>query len=419
MQASRYSNVTLHKAFMPEAFGTHHTKMMVLLRHDDLAQIIIHTANLIRRDWANLSQAVWTSPLLPLRPSGAPPPLDNPPMGSGARFKIDFLNYLRAYNTKRTICQPLIEQLSKYDFSEIRGALVASVPGRHSVDSDVETKWGWQSLREVLSSVPVKRGETPEIVLQISSIATLGQTNLWLDKTLFKSLGTSKSAASPAPKYKIIFPTPDEIRRSLDGYQSGASIHTKIQTAAQLKQLQYLKPILHHWAGDGGQQHSSTSSSSANGRSFRGFAVGDVAKSTDSASHAREAGRRRAAPHIKTYIRFCDASKTQIDWALVTSANISKQAWGEACNALGEARICSYELGVLVWPELWDENAKMVPTFKQDMPIVEDPSAVDGKVSLMLLVICDHGVLYSLRCTMHVATPANSTAGTCWFQNAI
>jgi len=79
-------------------------------------------------------------------------------------------------------------------------------------------------------------------------------------------------------------------------------------------------------------------------------------------------------------VGFCDASKTEIDWALVTSANISKQAWGEACNAAGESRICSYELGVLVWPELWGEYAKIVPTFKQDMPVVEDSGAVDGKV---------------------------------------
>lgn len=25
---------------MPEAFGTHHSKMMILLRHDDLAQCV-------------------------------------------------------------------------------------------------------------------------------------------------------------------------------------------------------------------------------------------------------------------------------------------------------------------------------------------------------------------------------------------
>ena len=110
---------------MPEPYGTHHTKMMVLLRHDELAQIIIHTANLIRRDWRNLSQGVWTSPLLPLRSLEASQSPESSPMGSGARFKIDFLNYLRAYDAKRTICKPLIEQLSKFEFGEIRGAIVA------------------------------------------------------------------------------------------------------------------------------------------------------------------------------------------------------------------------------------------------------------------------------------------------------
>jgi len=53
---------------------------------------------------------------------------------------------------------------------------------------------------------------------------------------------------------------------------------------------------------------------------------------------------------------------------LVTSANLSKQAWGEAHNSAGESRVSSYELGVLVWPELLGEKASMVPTFKADTP---------------------------------------------------
>jgi tyrosyl-DNA phosphodiesterase 1 len=85
-------------------------------------------------------------------------------------------------------------------------------------------------------------------------------------------------------------------------------------------------------------------------------------------SPRREAGRKRAAPHIKTYVRFSDSTKTSIDWMLVTSANLSKQAWGEATNPAGEVRICSYEIGVMTWPELFGENATMVPTFKSDMP---------------------------------------------------
>lgn len=86
-----------------------------------------------------------------------------------------------------------------------------------------------------------------------------------------------------------------------------------------------------------------------------------------------EAGRQRAAPHIKTYIRYGEES---IDWALVTSANMSKQAWGEAVNAeSGEIRIASWEIGVLVWPTLFAEDAKMVGTFQKDTP--DSDSAAD------------------------------------------
>jgi len=64
---------------------------------------------------------------------------------------------------------------------------------------------------------------------------------------------------------------------------------------------------------------------------------------------------------------------------LLTSANLSKQAWGEAASAPGgskgkstaasgeqEVRIASYEIGVLVWPELWGEDAVMKATFMTD-----------------------------------------------------
>ena len=38
---SRYPHVEPVIAYMPEPFGTHHSKMMVLLRHDDLAQYVL------------------------------------------------------------------------------------------------------------------------------------------------------------------------------------------------------------------------------------------------------------------------------------------------------------------------------------------------------------------------------------------
>jgi tyrosyl-DNA phosphodiesterase-1 len=110
---------------------------------------------------------MWRSPLLPRKePSG--PQSDR--IGSGSKFKIDLLNYLKAYDGKRTICKPLVEQLSKHDFSEIRAALVASVPSMQSMETDSATSWGWPGLRNVLNAVPVQGGES-EVVMQISSIA--------------------------------------------------------------------------------------------------------------------------------------------------------------------------------------------------------------------------------------------------------
>lgn len=333
---------------MPEMFGTHHSKMLILIRHDDTAQVIIHTANMIEFDWTNMTQGLWRSPLLP-KISTTSGPLQSAKFGSGQRFKLDLLKYLKAYDSSRPvsrspICTPLVDELNKYDFSKIHAALVASVPGRLNLDTATETSWGWPALKCVLENVSVA-GRQPEIVIQISSIATLGATDKWLDKTLFKTLETSKNGEASKAKFRIIFPTADEIRRSLNGYASGSAIHTKLQSAQQVKQLQYMKSMLCHWAGDGAQ-HS----------------LDDIVPKSD-------AGRKRAAPHIKTYTRFADSSRTTIDWMLVTSANLSKQAWGEAYNSEGDVRVCSYEIGVLVWPELFGENATMIPTFKTDTPV--------------------------------------------------
>ncbi len=147
----------------------------------------------------------------------------------------------------------------------------------------------------------------------------------------------------------------------------------KLQSAAQQKQLDYLRPYLCHWAGDTNTPTNNTQSNN----------ISELTKKPQ----IREAGRRRAAPHIKTYIRFSDADMTRIDWAMVTSANLSTQAWGAAISAKKEVRICSWEIGVLIWPDLYSgkmddveeaggretyedvaNEIEMVPSFKRDVP---------------------------------------------------
>ena len=132
-----------------------------------------------------------------------------------------------------------------------------------------------------------------------------------------------------------------------------------------------MRPIFCHWANDSDSGVAAASTvTTVTGTS-----------STEVREGEKEAGRQRAAPHIKTFIRYANqTTKDRIDWALLTSANLSKQAWGDAQgkNNAGEpqVRICSYEIGVMVWPELFvdgeDDGKKgkavMVPTFLTDTP---------------------------------------------------
>ncbi|KAL1841984.1 hypothetical protein VTJ49DRAFT_6227 [Mycothermus thermophilus] len=384
--ASRHANVTLHAAFMPEMFGTHHSKMMILFRHDDTAQVVIHTANMILRDWTNMTQAVWISPRLPLLQSAAGREGNaDAEIGSGKRFKADLLRYLRSYDTRRPTCKALVDRLVQHDFSAVRGALIASVPGRHHLDGP-SGLFGWPALEQALRSVPVSPGAA-EIAIQISSIATLGPTDSWLRGTFFNALSRGRRQSGPGPSsssgasnprieethskptFKVIFPTADEIRRSLDGYASGGSIHTKISSPQQTRQLAYLRPIFCHWANDSGSS------------------AGDSGSEINYDNKELDAGRRRAAPHIKTYIRFAGGSGSDtptIDWALLTSANLSKQAWGEAVTSAGEVRVASYEIGVLVWPGLYGEGATMRATFRTDS-LEDEAGGGESKAAVVAL----------------------------------
>lgn len=362
---------------------------------------------MIHMDWTNMTQAVWRSPLLPLQKPSALGSMPDGKIGSGTRFKRDLLAYLKAYGPKKT--GPLVQQLESHDFGAIRAALVASVPSKkHASDcnSSKDTLWGWLALKDLMGQIPIQQKKTstssakkPHIVtqvriskasfmhhnqlptnLKISSVATLGQTNKWLKDIFFKALASTPKlqapTPAPTPSYSIIFPTPDEIRRSLDGYNSGGSIHMKTQSAAQQKQLQYMRPHLCQWAGDS-------------------LPPGHCIDLSEDKPSRREAGRARAAPHIKTYIRFSDSDMKTIDWAMVSSANLSTQAWGAAPNASGEVRICSWEIGVVVWPGLFREDgcdgssraeespapdALMVPCFKSDSPVVPAGIEMPGLV---------------------------------------
>ncbi|XP_073923442.1 tyrosyl-DNA phosphodiesterase 1 isoform X5 [Castor canadensis] len=305
-QAKPYENISLCQAKLDIAFGTHHTKMMLLLYKEGL-RVVIHTSNLIREDWYQKTQGVWLSPLYPRIDPGT-----HKAGESRTHFKADLLSYLKAYNAPAL--QEWVDTIQEHDLSETNVYLIGSTPGRFQ--GNHKDNWGHFRLRKLLrehaSSIP--KAEYWPIVGQFSSIGSLGaDDSKWLCSEFKESLVTlreqRKTAGKSAAPFHLIYPSVENVRTSLEGYPAGGSLPYGIQTA---EKQNWLHSYFHKWS-------------------------------------AETSGRSNAMPHIKTYMRPSpDFSK--IAWFLVTSANLSKAAWGALEKNGAQLMIRSYELGVLFLP---------------------------------------------------------------------
>lgn len=65
-------------------------------------------------------------------------------------------------------------------------------------------------------------------------------------------------------------------------------------------------------------------------------------------------------PHIKTYTRIYQDknNKSFVAWHVLTSANMSRAAWGEYQKKRTQIYIKSFELGVFLAPNLWETAGK-------------------------------------------------------------
>nr|XP_027313889.2 tyrosyl-DNA phosphodiesterase 1 isoform X1 [Anas platyrhynchos] len=306
-QARPFDNISFCQAKLDIAFGTHHTKMMLLLYEEGL-RVVIHTSNLIADDWHQKTQGIWLSPLYPRLPQGKAGSAGE----SETNFKSDLISYLMAYNAPAL--KEWVDVIQEHDLSETRVYLLGSTPGRYQgIDKE---KWGHLRLRKLLkehaSSVPAQ--ESWPVVGQFSSIGSMGaDESKWLCSEFQESLVAAGSRATTLLKCDVpvhlVYPTVNNVRQSLEGYPAGGSLPYSIQTAQ--KQL-WLHTYFHKWS-------------------------------------AEVSGRSHAMPHIKTYMRPSPDFK-KIAWFLVTSANLSKAAWGALEKNGTQLMIRSYELGVLFLP---------------------------------------------------------------------
>ncbi|XP_013910599.1 PREDICTED: tyrosyl-DNA phosphodiesterase 1 [Thamnophis sirtalis] len=213
--AHPYKNVRLCQAKLDIAFGTHHTKMM-LLNYEEGLRVVIHTSNLIDDDWYQKTQGIWLSPLYPRLPPGSPESDGE----SHTHFKSDLISYLISY--KSASLMEWVEIIKQHDLSETRVYLIGSTPGRYQ--GDAKEKWGHLKLRKLLKehATQIPDQDSWSIIGQFSSIGSMGvDQSKWLCSEFRESLGSlGKKLKTPPNEIPIhlIYPSVENVRRSLEGY---------------------------------------------------------------------------------------------------------------------------------------------------------------------------------------------------------
>uniref|UniRef100_A0A671L9N3 Tyrosyl-DNA phosphodiesterase 1 n=1 Tax=Sinocyclocheilus anshuiensis TaxID=1608454 RepID=A0A671L9N3_9TELE len=296
-------------------------RKMMLLWYEEGFRVIILTSNLIRADWYQKTQGMWMSPLYPRLPEGSPGTAGESP----TNFKSDLLEYLEAYRAPELA--ECIDRIKQHDLSETRVYLIGSTPGRYQ--GPAMEKWGHLRLRKLLSehTKPVQNEERWHVLGQFSSIGSMGlDKTKWLAAEFQRTLTTLGKEGRRCAHVRLhVYPSVENVRTSLEGYPAGGSLPYSIQTAQ--KQL-WLHSYFHGW-------------------------------------HADVTGRSNAMPHIKTYMRV-SPDFTQLAWFLVTSANLSKAAWGALEKNNTQVMVRSYELGVLYLPSAF--NMSTFPVEKNVFP---------------------------------------------------
>ncbi|XP_048512282.1 LOW QUALITY PROTEIN: probable tyrosyl-DNA phosphodiesterase [Athalia rosae] len=295
-------NIKTHHIQMP-AFGCHHSKLMVLKYKNNGIRVVVSTANLYSDDWENRTQGVWISPHLPQLPESANPSDGESPTG----FKRDFERYLQKYNLP-----DLIEwtyAVRRADFSEVNVFFVASVPGNHK-DAEFNS-WGHRKLSTVLSQHAFLPPNAPEwpIVAQCSSIGSLGPNyESWLSREIVPAMTREKNQGIKShPRFQFVYPSINNYKCSFDMRKGACCLPYGLATH---QKQQWIESYLYQWK-------------------------------------ASNTHRDRAIPHIKTYTRI-SPDLTEIPWFVLTSANLSKAAWG---HKRGNHYIMSYEAGIIFVPK--------------------------------------------------------------------
>ncbi|KAL7466338.1 hypothetical protein ACHAXS_006654 [Conticribra weissflogii] len=405
-------------------YGVHHTKMFLMGYEDHFNKIsrkqcirvVVHTANLLPCDTnfkiqdfplkENNATILSTSSSKRKRSEeqtkanktssrGWPFEDDNP-----LPFEDDLVTYLESYrylskqswfhscgkNSDSSGGNPIsfTQLVRKYDYSKAWAVLIPSIPGRHRITCD---DFGYLKLRKTIIEKVCNQHDSKTssrrapVLCQISSIGSLSSKWLYQFASALDSSSTQttdpvnnrfpeKDQPHLASKLRIIWPTSEEIRNSIEGYRGGGSVPGTMKNIAK----EFLVPLYHRW----------TTNSRSN-------------SDDDPLETARH------VPHIKTFIQPAydeTSAEPLIEWFVITSHNLSKAAWGEIQNSPSE---CS--AGKVLFIRHWELGVFFSPaTFKNYFDSFEE-HVDDGRVCIVPFTGKNEPKSNNSRHVIHVPLP--------------
>mmetsp|Transcript_8649 Transcript_8649/g.12561 ORF Transcript_8649/g.12561 Transcript_8649/m.12561 type:complete len:435 (-) Transcript_8649:28-1332(-) len=326
-------------------------------------RLIIHTSNLQRNDLEQKAQGAYIEefPFQSSDPDSAKPRKST---NRTCDFENDLVSYIETYKYNKTHQwwwnggdhgeqqRKLVDEIRRYDFSKTRAVLILSTPGWYSYsdrprgylklskairdhyssnnNSDASTNSSSTTTTRASrqeghnnnnNSTTTTTTTTTPIVCQFSSIGSLNQK--WL-QDFAESLDTAQNKCRNLTDdvLRLVYPTSEEIRSSVEGYVGGASV----PGTAKNVEKSILKPLFCRWAGAKTDHH------------HRGRRRHPLHKPSN-------------VPHIKTYYQLTEDSQG-MKWFCLTSHNLSKAAWGEKQNTKFGAKLMMrhWELGVVIFP---------------------------------------------------------------------
>jgi tyrosyl-DNA phosphodiesterase-1 len=374
-------------------FGVHHSKLFLIGFSTGILRVVIHTANLRYNDIHLKTQGAFLQDF-PLKSSTV-----NRATSLSNEFEETLVSYMATYSyTKSRVWDDrssnhescnLTQLLRRYDFATAQAILIPSTPGYHPLSADGTCHVGHLKLRHALATMvydnkkydvqlTTKRDDShlttkkllpnqrkqqkPEgsgIICQFSSIGSL--TEAWL-RELELSMDIAATAPTGKPptissssscstrlsrpiQLRLVYPTVEEIRNSVEGYRGGGSVPGSNQNVSKA----FLRPLYHKWSTSGTQ---------------------DMFQ------------RSQHVPHIKSYYQLTPDGKA-MEWFVLTSHNLSKAAWGEVIQSSqhGKAKrlfIRHWELGVLIKGIAHVISASETKTTMQHLRSMLKPVSTEG-----------------------------------------